>query len=80
MRNPLPLHWPLLLIILGLSPALLGADQKISINATINTQPVHLALDTGAQYSGLFQESAERLGLKYTSTGYKHGDSGSGTV
>ncbi len=41
-------------------------DDYIILNAKINGQTVHLAIDTGAEYSLLFSKTAKQLGLNVT--------------
>ncbi len=42
----------------------LVADERISLAAKVNGQPVHLIFDTGASHTILFRPAAVRLGLK----------------
>ena len=53
------------LAILCLASALYAEDDRLFVNAKVNSQEVRLVLDTGAPMMlGIFRPTAERLSLK----------------
>ncbi len=67
MRKPSLFCGVLFLMLPGLFPCISRADDRILVNASINGRPVSLAFDTGAGFTVLFRNSADRLRLKTSS-------------
>jgi len=56
----------LFLVLSFWGPLLCPADDYLVLDAKINDQPVRLSFDTGAEYTVIFERTAERLKLNLT--------------